>query len=85
MLKRWHHSKSFVDILIDFDWFWHSANSKGITIKKVFRDLLLFIFGNGSYSKLIVLMLHYERQAMVRCEYRFYIFSKFVHSLNHDL
>jgi len=38
MLKGWHHITSFVDILIDFDWFLHSACSKGITIRKVFRD-----------------------------------------------
>jgi len=36
MLKGWHHSKSFMDILIDFDW--HSANSKKITIRKFSRD-----------------------------------------------
>jgi len=45
MLKGWHHSKSFVDILVDFDWFWypywfwHSVNSKGMTLQlEKFRD-----------------------------------------------
>jgi len=38
MLKGWHHTKSFMDIFTDFDWFWHSAKSKGITIRKFSRD-----------------------------------------------